>query len=241
MRVLGAYEKARIYIEQHTELSEEAKLKIRKLNPGPTITISRETGIGAGKICEKLITFFQNYSKVECCDWAYFDKNLISRVIEDHNLPERLSKFMTDEKTSTMNSMINELLGLQPSRLKLLNKTSETVYQLAELGNAIIVGRGGNLITANLKNAFHVRLVAPLNDRIKNAMELYKMSKKESTHFINKEDKSRMDFISKHYHKNITDPLLYHFTLNTGLLTFDDVAETIGNIVIKRFPQMFEL
>jgi len=64
MRVLGAYEKARIYIEQHTELSEEAKLKIRKLNPGPTITISRETGIGAEKICEKLITFIQNYSKL---------------------------------------------------------------------------------------------------------------------------------------------------------------------------------
>jgi len=137
--------------------------------------------------------------------------------------------------------MINELLGLQPSRLKLLNKTSETVYQLAELGNAIIVGRGGNLITANLKNAFHVRLVAPLNDRIINAMELYKMSKKERASFINKEDKSRMDFISTHYHKNIADPLLYHLILNTGLLSFDDVAETIGNIVIKRFPQIFEL
>jgi len=241
MRVLGAYEKARLYIEQHTELSEEAKLKVRKLNPGPTISISRETGIGAEKICEKLITFFQSYSKEESCDWAYFDKNLISRVIQDHNLPERLIKFMTDENTTTMNSMINELLGLQPSRLKLLHKTSETVYQLAELGNVILVGRGGNLITANLKNAFHIRLVAPLNDRINNAVELYNFSKKESAVFINKEDKSRKDFIFKHYHKNITDPLLYHLTLNTSLLSFEDVAETIGNIVIKRFPLMFKV
>jgi len=63
MKVLGAYEKARIYIEQHTQLSEDAKIKLRKLHPGPTITISRETGIGAEKICLALITYFKNSSK----------------------------------------------------------------------------------------------------------------------------------------------------------------------------------
>lgn len=241
MRVLGAYEKARIYIEKHTELSEKEKIKIRKLNPGPTITISREAGIGAEKICEKLISYFKNYSKNESSDWTFFDKSLINKVLDDHHLPKRLSKFMTEEKTSVMNSMMNELLALQPSKLKLINKTSKTVYQIAELGNVIIVGRAGNLIAAKLKNTFHVRLVAPLNERVKNAQKLYDLSKTESQKFLNKEDKSRKEFILKHYHKNIDDPLLYHLTLNTSLLTFEEVAEIIGGIVVKRFPQMFEV
>jgi cytidylate kinase len=241
MRVLGAYEKARIYIEKHTELSEKEKIKIRKLNPGPTITISREAGIGAEKICEKLISYFKNYSKNESSDWTFFDKSLINKVLDDHHLPKRLSKFMNEEKTSVMNSMMNELLALQPSKLKLINKTSKTVYQIAELGNVIIVGRAGNFIAAKLKNTFHLRLVAPLNERIKNAQKLYNLSKTESQKFLNKEDKSRKEFIFKHYHKNIDDPLLYHLTLNTSLLSFEEIAETIGGIVVKRFPEMFDV
>ncbi len=45
MRVPGAYEKARQYIESHSDMSQ---LK----TGGPFITISRQTGIGAETICE---------------------------------------------------------------------------------------------------------------------------------------------------------------------------------------------
>ncbi|MEN8194795.1 MAG: cytidylate kinase-like family protein, partial [Bacteroidota bacterium] len=236
MKVLTPLEKVKIYIEKHTELSEEAKLKMRRLNPGPTVTISRETGIGAEVICEKLVKYFKEHSVDESTEWAYFDKNLINKVIEDHNLPGRLDKFMNEDKSSTMNSMFNEILGIHPSRLKLFHKISKTIYQLAELGNVVIVGRGGNLITANLPNSYHVRLVAPFNERVENAQKLYGFDKKKTFNFLKREDKVRKDLIKKHYHKNIDDPLLYHLTVNTHLLTFDDVAELIGNLVIKRFP-----
>ena len=240
MRVLGAYEKAKIYIEQHTELSEDTKIMMRKMHPGPTITISRETGIGAEKVCEALIKYFKNSSPNGTNDWVYFDKNLINKVQEDHNLPERFCKFLLDERLSNLNSLVNELLGLQPSKLKLLHKTNKTIYQLAEFGNVIIVGRAANIITANLKNTFHVRLVAPLNDRIRNAQRLYNISVKESADFIKHEDKQRTDFVLHYFHKDITDPMLYHLVLNTSLLTFDEIAETIGSIVIKKFPKIFE-
>lgn len=239
MKVLSPLEKARIYVEKHTEPTEGAKLKIRKLNPGPTITISRETGIGAEIICEKLVKHFHEYSKEKKSKWAYFDKNLISKVLEDHKLPDRLDKFMSEEKTSIMNSMLNELLGIHPSRLKLYHKLSKTIYQLAELGNVIIVGRGGNIITTKLPNAYHVRLVAPLKLRVENAQKLYGFDNKETYNFIKREDNSRKELIKKYYHKNIDDPLLYHLTINTNLLSFDDVAEIIAKLVIKKFPNKF--
>ncbi len=240
MKTLTPLEKVRLYIETHTKLSEEAKLKMRKLNPGPAITISRETGIGAEVICEKLIEYFKKHSMDKTSEWAYFDKNLIQKVLEDHHLPERLNKFMTEKEISTMDSMFNELLGIHPSRLKLFHNISRTIYQLAELGNVIIVGRGGNIITANLPNAYHIRLVAPLKVRVETAQKLYGYDKKTTFNFIKKEDKARKDHIKKYYHKDIDDPLLYHLTINTNLLSFDDIAEIIGQLVIRRFPKMFK-
>ena len=210
MKVMTPIEKVRLYIEKHTELSETEKIKIRKKNPGPTITISRETGIGAETICKKLIEYFKD----DKSDWIYFDKNLITKVLEDHNLPERLNKFMTEEKISTMNSMMNELLGIHPSRLKLHHKITKTIYQLAELGNVIIVGRGANIITSELQNAYHIRLVAPLNSRVENAQKLYGFDKRKTFNFIKREDKSRKEHIKKYFHKNIDDPHLYHLTIN---------------------------
>jgi len=240
MKALTPLEKVRLYVETHTKLSEEAELKMRKLNPGPAITISRETGIGAEVICEKLIQYFKKHSKDKSSEWVYFDKNLIKKVLEDHHLPERLNKFMTEKEISTMDSMFNELLGIHPSRLKLFHKISKTIYQLAELGNVIIVGRGGNIITANLPNAYHIRLVAPLKVRVETAQRLYGYDKKTTYNFIKKEDKARKEHIKKYYHKDIDDPLLYHLTINTNLLSFDDIAEIIGQLVIKRFSKMFE-
>ncbi|NOX67496.1 MAG: hypothetical protein GXO85_17250 [Chlorobi bacterium] len=46
--------------------------------------------------------------------------------------------------------------------------------------------------------------------------------------------------IKKYYHKDIDDPLLYHSTINTNLLLFDIIAEIIDQLVVKRFPKMFE-
>ena len=42
-----SYEKARHYIETSTRATEEAKLLKKKLHPGPCITLSRQTGVGA--------------------------------------------------------------------------------------------------------------------------------------------------------------------------------------------------
>ncbi len=56
----GAYEKARHYLETHSKLSEESGQKHQKIIPGPTITISRETGAGAERVGEKLVAFLKN-------------------------------------------------------------------------------------------------------------------------------------------------------------------------------------
>lgn len=237
MKNITAYEKAGIYIEKNSE--EHFHFHIRKQNPGPIITISRETGIGAGAICQNLTDYFNGRAVEHYDDWTYFDKDLIERVMQDHNLPDHFKKILSDEKPAKMDAWLSEMLGISPSRLSLLHKTSNTIKRLAEFGNVIFVGRGANIITSKFENAFHVRLVAPINYRIETAMDLYQLDKKTAAEFIKHEDEARKLYILKYFHKNIEDPLLYHVIINTYLLGFEEIANMIGQCVVKRFPKYF--
>lgn len=239
MKVLGSYEKARIYIEKHYEESEEAKRHRRKLNPGPIITISRETGTGAAKVCESLVEYLNRHAVEDYNDWAFFDRELMEKVMEDHNLPDHFRKYLSEEKPAKIDSWFGEMLGITPSKLLLLHKTSHTISKIAEYGNVILVGRGANIILSNLQRAFHIRLVAPLNFRIETSIKIYGVERKAAAEFIKTEDEARKNYIWKYFHKNIEDPHLYHVTINTDLLSFSEISEMIGHCVVKRFPNFF--
>jgi len=240
MTVLGSYEKARLYIEKHYDDSDEARNQKRRLNPGPIITISRETGTGASFICEKLTEYFNKRAIKGYDDWTYFDRELMEKIMDDHHLPEHFKKYLSEEKTQSFDSWFSEILGVSPSKLLLLHKTKQTILNLANFGNVIVVGRGANIITASLPKAFHIRLVASLEFRIENAMKLYNIEKKKAIDFIREEDEARKHYIWKYFHRNVEDPLLYHAVINTNYLKVEEIAEMIGHCVTRRFPGYFE-
>jgi cytidylate kinase len=233
--ITGSYEKAKKYIEsQQIILSEKSKF-----THGPCITISREVGAGGDAVSERVCDLLQKKRRYEEVKWTVFDKNLIEKVIEDHNLPEKLSEYLEEDKITEINSMVNEILGLHPPIWILINKTAQTILQLATMGNVIIVGRGANLITTQMKNVFHIRLVAPLEDRIKHIQNIFDLSRKESIERIKKDDVMRKHYLHQHYHKDIDDKYLYHIIINTHLLPYDEAAEMISTHVIKKFPHYF--
>jgi hypothetical protein len=231
MQVDGAFEKAKQYIQTHTFTSTVKK------SGEPCITISRETGSGADRVGDELIKFFHSFGK----EFIIFDKNLIDKILQDHDLPEKLKQYLEEEKHSPIKSIMNEVLGIHPPTEVLLRKISETIIKLAEMGNAIIVGRGANIITSKMKNTFHVRLIAPIDLRIKNMMTYYHMDLKEATEFVKKEDEKRRKYIQTHFYKEINDPTLYHLVINTQLLSNEEIAKLIGNAVVIKFPKLFDI
>jgi hypothetical protein len=233
--ITGPYEKARKYIESHQKVS----LEKYKHPHGPCITISREVGAGADIISEKICERLQRTAKDEYVKWTLFDKNLIEKVLEDHNLPEKLTEYLEEDKITEINSVVNELLGIYPAAWLLVQKTAQTILQLASMGNVIIIGRGSNIVTAHMQNVFHVRIVAPLEDRINRIQELFKFSRKEATERIKKDDAIKKHYLKHHYHKNIDDKYLYHIIINTHLTSYEDAAEIISTHVVNKYPQYF--
>jgi Cytidylate kinase-like family len=236
MRILGELEKCRLYIESH---AVKNGIKKKGFPPGPCITISRETGTSAKLVCEELVSFFNEKETVKSSpDWTIFDKNLIEKVLDDHHLPNTLKDLMEEEKISFFSSMLNEMFSGLPGQWVLIHKTSETILRLASLGYSIIIGRGANVITSHLTNTFHVRLIAPLNERIKNFAGRYCIDYKSAQVIIEQHDLCRKKYLYSVFNRKIDDPFLYNLVINTKGMDSKQVASIIGSAVIHKFPKV---
>ena len=240
MLISGAYEKAKLYIESHSKEKAELQKKKIKVEPGPCITISRQTVAAAEEISEILMDLLKPRTKNPDLQWAIFDKNLIEKVIEDHNLPEKISDYITEEKHSFLNSIMNELFGIHPSPLTLVQKTAKTILQIAQMGNCIIVGRAANIITRNLENTYHIRIIAPLKKRIEQVRMYFDFSEDEAKKFIEKEDEKRREYVKHYFHKNIDDSSIYDLVINTERQTLDETAQIIAYAVMKKLKNYFK-
>jgi cytidylate kinase len=196
------------------------------------VTISRQAGCGALAVAEKLARHLQERSPHHADAWKVFDRNLMETVMEDHDLPARLAQFLPEDRVSYLEDIIADLIQTYPPSQTVIRQTTETILKLASLGNVILIGRGGNVITARLPNIFHVRLVAPLEDRIEYSRKSYDMTKIEARKFCLREDLGRQRYLKKYFHADINDPLLYHLIINTGLVGYDDAAKLIGDAVL---------
>lgn len=233
MLALGAYEKCKRYINQHTS---ETLIK-REIYP--CITISRQTGAGSYEVSEKLINILQQKTKEPDEPWTYFNKELLTKILEDFKLPKIFSSYFSENKYSHINDAVSELLGVKPSEWTIVHKTTEIILQLARYGKSIIVGRGSNIITSKLPNSFHVRLVAPIDNRLKHVQEVFGFTKPQAMEYITKEDANRKKYLKSHFFRDPEDVSLYHLIINTGKFSYQESAEIIADAVIKKFPKSF--
>lgn len=227
------YAKAKKYVDSHSKLSVKEIEKLKKKFPGPCLTISRQCGIETQSLCENLVNELTNiYSN----EWAYFDKNLLEKVVNDYKLPPRIQKYLTERRQSALSLMLNELLGIHPPVLELIHKMSKTIFKLAEFGNVIIVGRGANMITAQLKNSFHIRLISPLNNRISELETVKGITKETAKKIILMEDKNRKDFFMRNFRRDIDDPEIYNMVINISSYNHIELVEIIKKIIKTKFP-----
>jgi cytidylate kinase len=198
----------------------------------PALTLSREAGAGALTVAKLVASEMEPRRKNGDCPWAIFDRNLVEKVLEDHDLPKRIKQFMPEDAMPEIRSALEEFLGLHPGRWTLFEHTADTIIRLASAGNCILIGRGANIITRHLKNVFHVRLIAPFEQRVKHCGEFYNLPPGEAALFVEHADAARRRYIHQHFQAKIDDPLQYHLTINTGCVSFEDAARMIVRSVL---------
>jgi hypothetical protein len=195
----------------------------------PAITISRQAGAGSRPVAEALIRRLEQDTEGP---WTIVDRDLVATVLEDHHLPAELARSMPEDRVSEVADTLDQLFGLRPSTWTLVRKTSETILRLAEMGNVVIIGRGANLITKNLDQAFHVRLIGSTPVRVHHLMEVKHLDEHDAAEYLREEDARRRRYVRKYFEEDIDQPLLYHLVLNTDRFTYRRAGEVIAEAVL---------
>lgn len=220
------------YVASH--ISKRSTPEQRAAVAEPAITISRPTGAGAITLADRVAEHLNERAEYSEPLWTVFEKNLVETVLQDHALPKSLEAFMPEDKPSHLKEIVGDMLGTRPQDWELVKHTRETVYRLAKLGRSIIVGRGANIIAAELSNVFHLRLIGGLEGRVKRCMEYYRIDRDAALHRIRKQDLARRDYLRVYYEADIEDPMNYHLVVNVDKFTTDSLVRMIGNIVSVR-------
>jgi cytidylate kinase len=197
------------------------------------VTISRETGAGAITFGERLAEYLNELMYDSECEWTVFDKNLIHQVLEDHDLPARLARFMPEDSQNPVKEAFGDMFGIHPPNWEILKLTNATIHRLARLGNCILVGRGSNIVTRELPNVLHLRLIGALERRITRCMAYYQITEVQACDLIKKQDRARRRYMLTYFDVDIDDPLNYHMTLNVDLFETQALVKLVGESLVN--------
>ena len=205
------FDKCLTFINSQLQPADERDSSLAGSVAKRAVTISRQSGSGARVVAQKLAQYLQ-----------------------DHHLPERLAKYMPEDRITEFTDTLEELFGLHPQSWTLVKRTSETILRLAELGNTVLLGRGAGVVTAHLPHVFRVRLVAPLDKRVAYLQQVENLDHETARNRIRQEDLGRKRYFRKYFGMDDDDPLLYHLILNTDSVSPDEATRLIGEAVLHR-------
>jgi cytidylate kinase len=205
---------------------------VRK-EPGPVITISRQTGCGASSIgwaiCEELNKRKPQGKKEG--NWNLVSREILQKSAEALNLdPKALIQVINDKDRSIMDQIIEALSSHNhKSDQKILKTIQDVIGQFGTNGNVVIVGRGGASFCSHIKRSLHVRLEAPEEWRINSIAQKLDFSKTFASDYVRKHDAERELLVTKCFGKK-PDNSVYDVELNRSRFTEKEITNAIINL-----------
>ncbi len=197
--------------------------------PRPFITISRETCAGATTLGKHLLPLLDAHLGEEGRSWMFLDKDLLHHALNHHHLPESLADYLPEDRLPEIKGLIGEIVGLHPPLWELEHRVAEAIHRFAELGHVIISGRAAHLITRDLPGGLHLRLVAPLESRIRRAQQIQQNDRTQAENFIHENDQARERHVRTHFEQDINDPHGYDLVINTDRIPPATAARLVFN------------
>jgi cytidylate kinase len=195
------------------------------------ITISRELGSEGDRIAELL-----------CQELGYrwVDKAMLTQMAQEAGIDEEavlaLERSIPTRArlTSTdMRSLYSKQPGAWEKKTVLDDVTyhrivREAMEKYAAEGNAIIIGRGGQMILRDHPVALHVHLFAPAELRARRLAARLGISEQEAARRIAASDEEKKLYIRfMHDNANWKDPKYYHLMINTAAVPPEVAAQII--------------
>jgi hypothetical protein len=213
---------------QMSRYGEGAPHRGRRTAPTCFVTLSREAGAGGYPVAEALAGLLTGSGiGVAGTPWTVFDRSLLKVVVEEHRLPEEFMKDLEAMAGRTVPPIVDEMLGLRPSARALAGLTCRTILNLAAMGNAILVGRGGAVVARDLPGGFHARLVGSPARRAEFLVKHHGLTLREAERLMEEEDDGRRRYVRRYLKADVSDPIHYDLVVNTDRLNHVQTAELL--------------
>jgi cytidylate kinase len=188
------------------------------------ITISKQYGAG-GSTLGKMIA--------DTLGYTFADSNIIERIAHEANVSTSWVQSFEKEAGGRMSRFVSRMVArhLVDRILKdergYLDEQSYLDYlvliiaQMADEGNAVIIGRGSQYILNDHPEAFHLLLVDSHDNRVKFLVERHQFTERKAAQEVDREDKRRLALYRRLGKSDYDDPMLYHLVLNMGRIDLD--------------------
>ncbi|MGH7407651.1 MAG: AAA family ATPase, partial [Candidatus Methylomirabilales bacterium] len=103
----------------------------------------------------------------------------------------------------------------------------EAVYALAQEGQVVLVGRGGQVLFRDVPHVMKIRIVAPVQVRARRVAEREKLEPEAALQVVERDDRDRTARMRYLFDVDWRDPRLYDLVLNTGYLSAESATEVI--------------
>ena len=185
---------------------------------GLTVAISREAGARGAVIAKR--------AGVKL-GWQVYSQELLEYIAQEGTFRQDVLDHLPVSAGIWVDDQLNRLLKEQNlSRNPAVLDLARMVLSLGTQGEVVLLGRGAGCILP-AHSTLHVRLVAPLADRVAYMSQWMRLTDEEAAEQVRKRDSRRAEFIATHFHRKPSDIHQYDLVLNTGLLGEERSADLI--------------
>lgn len=198
--------------------------------PPAVVTITHQTGMRGEEVAAALPALLGER-------WEVWDDRLIEAVAQDAHVRAKIVQGLDEHVSSGIEDFVRDLFGLRHMEpLGYQHHLARVLLSVAQQGEKIIVGRGGNFL---LPNALHVRVQACMDTRVHNVMEERHIRRDGARRLIHMSDSERAAFILNIAHHRIDEDGAYDLMVWTDRLTPDAAAAPVAAAVRAMFPWSF--
>lgn len=208
----------------------ESKNSGLKKEPGPVLTISRQSGCSARRLTQKLVAEINKRTseKTQTKEWDYINKELLEKAARELNVkPSEIAYVFKYQERSALGDIFASYANKYYKSDRKIRKTiADVIRSIASEGNIIIIGRAGVVLTKDIMKSLHVSLEAPMEWRSLMISERYDLTFAEARKSVIEMDKKRARFRESFEGRN-TDYTWFDVTFNRMALTENEIIETI--------------
>ena len=201
---------------------------------GPVITISRLTGCDARQVAAVLADELNR--KYGTTRWKWVDKDIIYAIAKELNTDtQRVENFYKGIELSNISEMIMAFSGGFVSDLRVKKAIKDVILSMCKSGFIVLVGRGGVSIANEIKDALHIRLIAPFYWRVENVMKKKEMNMETAEEYVVDTDEKRFNLIHAFLDKKpLNIDYLFDATINRSIFSIQEISELILTMYEKK-------